>query len=169
MLSCRPDDPEWEHFLQEITTHETYLFRDQKNWDWLRNEFTRELIASHAVGKRRPIVRVWSAACSTGDEAATIACCLADGLPKTGWRLEILGTDIGVKTVAQVERLAFGERAMRFVPDHYRKQYFETMAGGNIWSLKPFKRDQAQRALELLTGGSEPTLVASTPGTEAAQ
>lgn len=136
LLNCRPDDPEWEQFLQEITTHETYLFRDQAHWDWLRTEFIREVVASHAAGKRKPIVRVWSAACSTGDEGATIACCLADGLPKTGWKVDILGTDIGVKTVAQAERLAFGERAMRFVPNSFRKQYFETLVGGNMWTLK---------------------------------
>lgn len=157
LLNCRPDDPEWEQFLQEITTHETYLFRDQAHWDWLRTEFVREVIAGHAAGKRKPIVRVWSAACSTGDEGATIACCLADGLPKTGWKVDILGTDIGVKTVAQAERAAFGDRAMRFVPDTYRKQYFETLVGGNMWTLKaPLRAMLRFRTHNLLDPFREP-------------
>ena len=32
-------DPEWDAFLQEITTHETYLFRDESQWNWFRNDF----------------------------------------------------------------------------------------------------------------------------------
>ena len=58
--------PEWERFLQEVTTHETYLFRDEKNWDWLRETFLPELVRDAAGGKRRKTVRIWSAACSTG-------------------------------------------------------------------------------------------------------
>jgi chemotaxis protein methyltransferase CheR len=141
LRDCPADDPEWEHFLQEITTHETYLFREQKHWDWLREEFTRELIASHKAGQREATVRVWSAACSTGDEAVTIACCLADGLPKTGWKVEILGTDIGAATVAQAQRLAFGERAVRLVPGHYLKLFFEKAASGNAWTPRAPIRD----------------------------
>ena len=34
-----PQDPEWDAFLQEITTHETYLFRDPAQWNWLRNVY----------------------------------------------------------------------------------------------------------------------------------
>ena len=41
-----PRDPEWDAFVQEITTHETYLFRDETQWEWFRNEYLPGLAAS---------------------------------------------------------------------------------------------------------------------------
>lgn len=125
-------DPEWEAFLQEVTTHETYLFRDQLHWDWLRDKFIPEIVAEQKAGKRRAELRVWSAACSTGDEATTIACCLADRLPTIpAWKVEILGTDVGAGAVAQAKKGEFSERAMRLVPKPYRQRFFDKISGGD--------------------------------------
>lgn len=130
-------DPEWDLFLQEVTTHETYLFRDQAHWDWLRDKFVPEIVAEQKAGNRQPQLRVWSAACSTGDEATTIACCLADRLPATpAWHVEIVGTDVGAGAVAQAKQGAFSERAMRLVPTAYRQRFFEKGTAGAGASLK---------------------------------
>jgi chemotaxis protein methyltransferase CheR len=128
---------EWDAFLQEITTHETYLFRDKGQWDWFRNTFLKECIASRA-GKAFPSLRIWSAACSTGDEAFTAACCIVamiSDLPK--WKIQILGTDIGKGAVEQAKSAVFGERAMRLVPEPYKKAYFTKAKDGDIWQAKP--------------------------------
>ena len=77
----RPNDPEWEGFLQEITTHETYLFRDAGQWEWLRKTFLAAVRERRPRGTRRRTLRIWSAACSTGDEAFTAACCIVAALP----------------------------------------------------------------------------------------
>jgi len=109
----RANDPEWDAFLQEITTHETYLFRDQSHWDWFRNDYLASLAPSGGEGGRRSL-RIWSAACSTGDEAYTAACCIAGTLSDLSrWKIQILGTDIGKGAVEQARNPAFGERAMR--------------------------------------------------------
>lgn len=130
-------DPEWEAFLQEVTTHETYLFRDQIHWDWLRDKFVPEVVAEQKTGKRRAALRVWSAACSTGDEATTIACCLADRLPATpAWQVEIVGTDVGSGAVAQARQASFSERAMRLVPKTYRQKFFDKGTDGACAVLK---------------------------------
>ena len=117
-----PHDAEWDAFLQEITTHETYLFRDQAQWDWFGNVY---LPAAAARAEGRPRLRIWSAACSTGDEAYTAACCIAACLPDFAlWKIQILGTDIGKGAIEQARTGVFGERAMRLVPGPYRKCYF---------------------------------------------
>jgi chemotaxis protein methyltransferase CheR len=119
LKNAAASDPEWEAFLQEVTTHETYLFRDPIHWDWLRDKFVPEVVAEQKAGKRQAGIRVWSAACSTGDEATTIACCLADRLPAIpAWQVEIVGTDVGSGAVAQAQQGAFSERAMRLAPRH---------------------------------------------------
>lgn len=135
-------DPEWEAFLQEVTTHETYLFRDQIHWDWLRDKFVPEIVGEQKAGKRRAGLRVWSAACSTGDEATTIACCLVDRLPTMpAWQVEILGTDVGAGAVAQAQQGAFSERAMRLVPKAYRQRFFDKGVDGACASLKaPYRK-----------------------------
>lgn len=142
LSQSKADGPEWEGFLQEVTTHETYLFRDQHHWNWLRDRFAPELMAAVRNGKRPPQVRVWSAACSTGDEATTVACCLADRLtPLNIWKVEILGTDIGADAVRQARELKFNQRAMRLVPDTYKKRYFTTDAAGTNFVAKPILRN----------------------------
>lgn len=132
------DDPEWDKFLQEITTHETYLFRDEAHWSWFRDSYLPEISSDAVQGRRKKELRIWSAACSTGDEACTIACCIADRLMNSAdWEIEILGTDIGIDAVKKAEEAVFGERAMRLVPDSFRRRFFKKEGGNNLWAAKP--------------------------------
>src|SRR5271156_883987 len=60
-------------FLDAITTNETYFFRDIQNYDWLGDTFL-PLITQQALTRKRPkTLRIWSAACSTGEEPYSIA------------------------------------------------------------------------------------------------
>ncbi|MBL8826714.1 MAG: protein-glutamate O-methyltransferase CheR [Planctomycetaceae bacterium] len=129
--------PEWVSFLQEITTHVTYLFRDQNQWDWLRDHGLKEAAADARAFRRTKTYRVWSAACSTGDEATTIGCCISAGLPDfPQWKVQILGTDIGADAVAQAQKLTFDARAMNLVPDAAKRNYFVNQPDGS-WKAKP--------------------------------
>ena len=49
----RAGDREWDAFLQEITTHETYFFRDENQWEWFCREFLAECASEAAAGRRR--------------------------------------------------------------------------------------------------------------------
>ncbi len=132
-----PLDPEWDAFLQEITTHETYLFRDEGQWDWFRSTFLVKHDAEARTSGRKSL-RVWSAACSTGDEVFTIASCIAAGLPSfQQWKVSILGTDIGVGALEQARAAVFGERAMHLVPEDYRRRFFNKEKDSLTWQAKP--------------------------------
>jgi chemotaxis protein methyltransferase CheR len=139
LLSRLPEnDPEWDLFLQEITTHETYLFRDEVQWDWLRQTYLPQIARDAAQGLRPATLRVWSAACSTGDEAMTIASCIVATLPGiSSWKVEILGTDIGIGAVEQASQVTFNERAMQFVPADYRQRFFRKLPEASVWQAKP--------------------------------
>lgn len=133
-----PKDPEWDAFLQEITTHETYLFRDEAQWDWFRKSFLPDFVARVRDRNQPKRLRVWSAACSTGDEAMTIATCIAATVPNAAtWNVEILGTDIGIGAVEQAQSGVFGERAMRLVPKDLQQRFFQIAKDANIWQAKP--------------------------------
>lgn len=130
----KPSDPEWAAFLQEITTHETYLFRDEMHWNWLRTQFLPGLSNAAKSGARSRTLRIWSAACSTGDEAFTIAACIANDLPAfEQWQIKIVGTDIGAETVEQATAATFGARAMRLVPTEIRARWFHQLKGAELW------------------------------------
>ncbi len=130
--------PEWDAFLQEITTHETYLFRDEQQWAWFRDVYLAELAAGARSRGGPRSLHIWSAASSTGDEAYTVACCIAAGLPNASqWSVQILGTDIGSGAVDQAKAGVFGERAMRLVPDDYRQRFFAKAKDANLWRAKP--------------------------------
>ncbi|MBN2473887.1 MAG: protein-glutamate O-methyltransferase CheR [Pirellulales bacterium] len=142
LRQLRPNDPEWDAFLQEITTHETYLFRDESQWDWFRNDFLAQCAADARSGRAARSLRIWSAACSTGDEAVTAACCIADALSNLPqWKIEILGTDIGIGALEQARSAVFGERAMRLVPPAYRRRFFNKAKDALVWQAKPILTD----------------------------
>jgi chemotaxis protein methyltransferase CheR len=137
-----PQDPEWDAFLQEITTHETYLFRDKAQWDWLRNVYLPERSALARTTGGLACMRIWSAACSTGDEAATAACCIAACLPDfQRWQIRILGTDIGVGAVEQATTAAFGQRAMHLVPEDYCRRFFTKAKDSEVWQARSIITD----------------------------
>lgn len=133
LLKLPAADAEWDAFLQEITTHETFLFRDEAQWTWFRQDYVPLLQARARQGGAKR-ARIWSAACSTGDEAYTAASCLAAGLlDRSQWKLEILGTDIGIGAVAQAQSPVFNERAMRLVPEAIRKSHFSKPSDDPVW------------------------------------
>ena len=127
---------EWDAFLQEITTHETFLFRDEGQWEWFRAACLPQIAAREKGSLTRPSLRIWSAACSTGDEAYTAACCIAATLPDLPrWSVQILGTDIGLGAVEAARAGLFDQRQMRLVPESYRGRFFTR--SGESWQARP--------------------------------
>jgi len=129
-----PSDIEWDHFLEEVTTHETFLYRDQAQWDWFQREYLPGVMARERDRKGPKSLRIWSAACSTGDEAMTIACCVAATLaPLADWKVQIVGTDIGIGALEQAKQAIYNERAMHLVPDVCKKRFFTKQPDGTSW------------------------------------
>jgi chemotaxis protein methyltransferase CheR len=132
------ENPEWDAFLQEVSTHETFLFRDEAHWMWFQSEFLPEIVTQERCGKRPKNLRIWSAACSTGDEAFTVAACVADGIPDHDqWKIEIVGTDIGIGAVREAQYAVFDPRAMRLVPESMVRRFFDAAADQKSWKAKP--------------------------------
>ena len=82
--------------IEAMVTHESLFFRDEKPFELLSQSVIPSLINSR--GGRRPI-RIWSAACSSGQEAYSIAMLISERFP--GWQWEIVGTDISAPIVTK--------------------------------------------------------------------
>lgn len=86
LLDARQD--EWQTAVDLLTTNETYFFREPKHFDFLRES----ILPQHP---RERALRVWSAACSSGEEPYSIAMLLAEQLGERPW--EILASDISLR------------------------------------------------------------------------
>lgn len=133
-----PSDREWDCFLEEITTHETFLFRDQSHWDWFQRDYLAGLNAREGKCAGPKFLRIWSCACSTGDEPTTIATCIAGTLANLSqWQVRIVATDIGIGALEHARKAIYGERAMHLVPETYKKRFFTKQSDGVSWQANP--------------------------------
>ncbi len=138
IVQLGPNHPEWDALVQEITTHETFLFRDESQWNWFRKSYLAGCAGGKPPGGVKENLRVWSAACSSGDEPYTIACSIAASLPTwKQWKIRVLGTDIGLGALEQCRQATFSERSMRLVPEDLKSRFFNRVPAAPLWKAKP--------------------------------
>ena len=125
-------------FLDAITTNETYFFRDTHNYDWLGNTFLPEIIHQATLRKRPKTLRIWSAACSTGEEPYSVVLKVLAKKPLlTGWRTTILGTDLSGAVLGAARAGCYDARAIRLIEPAMRATYFDEEPTGQRWIAKP--------------------------------
>lgn len=96
LITSSNQEKEMQVTVDLLTTNETYFFREEKHFDYLQTE----ILPNHKAGKR---LRVWSAACSYGQEPYTLAMVLADECGVSGnW--EIIATDISSRVLAHARK-----------------------------------------------------------------
>ncbi|MDF1565821.1 MAG: methyltransferase [Deltaproteobacteria bacterium] len=118
---------ELEEAAELLTTNETYFFREQPQ---LR-AFTGDILPGMAESRgRRKRLRIWSAGCSTGEEAYTIAMLLLESGLFEGWRLDVFGTDISRAVLATARRGVYRQHALRETDERFIHRYFETAEDG---------------------------------------
>ncbi|HXU92427.1 MAG TPA: CheR family methyltransferase [Gallionella sp.] len=105
-----------------LTAGETYFFRDSGQHALLRNHILPELIERR---KTERALRIWSAACSTGEEAYSLAILLDELMAdQSQWNISILGTDINRSAIDKAKRGIYREWSFRGVNDERRQRYF---------------------------------------------
>lgn len=128
-------DVEFEFLCDAVTINETFFFRNEPQFDALETVVLPELLsARRAAGS--DTLRVWSAACSSGEEAYTLAMIFQEKLrPRfPGMRLDVIGTDISSSIIHAAKRGTYGEYATRNTPAPYLEKYF--VVDGNRRSVR---------------------------------
>jgi chemotaxis protein methyltransferase CheR len=120
--------------VDAMTTNETSFFRDRHPFDAMKKEILPGLIQRRAAQKH---LRIWSAACSTGQESYSLAMMLRDDFPMLStWRIEIVGTDISPTVVARAKDGAYSTfEVQRGLPIQLLVKHFEQI--GEQWRIKP--------------------------------
>ncbi len=110
-----------------LTTNETFFFRDQVQIDCLRLYVIPELLK---FGQYRQSLRIWSAGCSTGEEAYTLAIMLEEYVPDCrDWQIDIIGTDINEEVLRKARIGQYDDYAIRNIPAPLLKKYFTVSDG----------------------------------------
>ncbi len=112
---------EYEELLDVVSTNETYFFRNERHFEALMKHCLPEM----ANIKKNRKLRIWSAACSTGEEPYTIAICLMENIKLfQGWDIEIVATDIAPSVLEFARDGFYSGRRIEKVPPEYLKKYF---------------------------------------------
>ena len=125
-----------KEMLSHLTTNFTRFFRENHHFDHLRTEVLPDLLARARNGGR---VRIWSAACSDGQEPYSIALTVLSLMPNVAdYDFRILATDIDPKILAVARAGAYDATALETVNPAMRKQFFrETeIAGRQKWQVE---------------------------------
>jgi chemotaxis protein methyltransferase CheR len=110
-------EAELRNLLNLVTVTETCFFRDASQFRLLREYIIPTLMAERTVRGNEKKIRIWSAGCSSGEEAYSIAITLDEmGLfHDTDWSFEIIGTDLNTKALEKARRGVYSARAVRNV------------------------------------------------------
>lgn len=126
-------DPQREEFtrmLDLISTNKTDFFREPKHFDFLREEILPKLAQEKQV-------RIWSSACSTGEEPYTIAMTVHDGVSDPShWDCKILATDLSTRVLAKAAAGIYDEERVRDVPPDIVRRHFLCGRGKSAGQLK---------------------------------
>jgi chemotaxis protein methyltransferase CheR len=114
ILSSGQDAQEVQTAIDLLTTNETYFFREPKHFDLLREQ-------AEAARGRGQTFRVWSAACSTGEETYSIAMVLAATLQNTPF--EIMGSDISSRVLDRARTGHYPASRTTHIPRPYLQKF----------------------------------------------
>ncbi len=149
------DGAEYDHLIRTLTINVTKFFRNFEMWEVLRAEVVPGLLRS---GGDAPI-RVWSAGCASGEEPYSLSIIFQEvahgaALEDVLGRLEILGTDIDLPSLAAAAEAGFPELSFTETPPDVRSRWFTGRAPAQL-------RDEVKRPVRFeqadLLSGSFPT------------
>ena len=147
---------EWGRVMDALSVQETYFWREMDQINALTN-----IIVPAWFEKTSAPLRIWSAACATGEEPFTIAIALEEaGCFKRG-PIEIIASDASGSALDKARRGTYRERSFRCIPPELRGKYFEPVPQG--WSISPemLVRVRFQRAN--LVAAEETATLAQSP------
>jgi chemotaxis protein methyltransferase CheR len=118
---------EMEEAVERLTTKETYFFRQEYQLRAFQSELLPRLQQANERSRR---LLVWSAGCSTGEEAYTLACLILESGLFLGWDVRVIGTDLSRQCVAHARRGVYQQSSLRATSARDRARYFLELSDG---------------------------------------
>ena len=127
--------------VEAMTTNESFFFRDTKPFDQFKQICLPALLKARAAQKT---IRIWSAACSSGQEAYSLAMILSEmGSQLAGWKIDIIGTDLSQEILTRAKDGMYSQfEVQRGLPITLLVKYFQQT--GDRWKLSDTIRNKVQ-------------------------
>lgn len=126
---------EMNQLLEELTTNETYFYRNIPQLE----SFVEEALPLVLAEKRKKgdfRLRIWSAACSSGEEPYTLVMMVKEAVADFAkWQFEVVATDLDTKILAKAQAAVYDQRSVKDVPPKVLATYFEAQSGH--YKVKP--------------------------------
>jgi chemotaxis protein methyltransferase CheR len=132
----RKDKTKFEEFVNFLTINVSEFYRNPEQWDFLDKVVFPSLIAK--FGKN---LKIWSAACSTGDEPYSLVMALSKHVPLS--QIRILATDIDKQVLDKARMGIYNEKSIAAVPVEFKKKYFTQV--GNSYKIS----EEIKKCVEL--------------------
>lgn len=116
-----------DEFLDRMTINVSEFYRNGKRWEVLEKKILPRLV------KANPRLKVWSAACSTGEEPYSLAMVLSNHQPLS--QVSIAATDLDENAIAKAKAAIYPERSLAEVPSAIKQKYFEQE--GSFYKVTP--------------------------------
>ena len=117
VAALKNDNRLFEEFVNYLTINVSEFYRNTDQWQLMDKEIIPELIQK--FGKN---LKIWSAACSTGDEPYSLVMAFSKHLPLN--QIKIYATDLDKQVIAKAKTGLYGEKSIAGVPDDLKKKYF---------------------------------------------
>ena len=122
----------WAELLDRLAVPETFFWRQEEHFRVLA-----EIIAPAHFARRPGVpLRIWSAACCSGEEPTSIAIALAEAGLLGRQPIQIVATDASAALIERAKRGTYGERSFRNLPQSLRDRYFREVSTG-VWRVDP--------------------------------
>ena len=128
----KKDKDLFEQFVNFLTINVSEFYRNPDQWKLMDENVIPKLIIDH--GKN---LKIWSAACSTGDEPYSLAMAFSKFMPLSN--IHIFATDIDKQVLQQAQVGLYNEKSIAGVPDEFKKKYF-TKVGNSYQIADEIKR-----------------------------
>jgi chemotaxis protein methyltransferase CheR len=149
LLRGRPEGELVRDVIEAMTTNESFFFRDIKPFDQFRSFVIPQLLKTRAAKKS---MRIWSAACSSGQEPYSIAMILAEerATRLQGWSIELVATDLSTEILEKAQAGLYSQfEVQRGLPIQLLVKYFKQQ--GDRWQIDAGIRGMVKfRCLNLL-------------------
>ncbi|MCB0278124.1 MAG: protein-glutamate O-methyltransferase CheR, partial [Calditrichaeota bacterium] len=115
--------------INRISTNHTYFYRESAHFHFFTGELDKIILAQEQSGQRS--IRIWSAGCSSGEEAYTLGMILDDvmGAVAHNWELGILATDISENALQKASLAVYPDENVRNLPLNFKFKYLSAQPG----------------------------------------
>ena len=133
LILLKEDRSIFEEFVNFLTINVSEFYRNQEQWKLLVETYMPDLISK--FGNK---LKIWSAACSTGDEPYSLVMALSEKIDMSN--IKIYATDIDKQVLAQAKTGLYSQKSIAGVPDKYKTRYFDQISENSFQIKDEIKR-----------------------------